>query len=196
MTWAPVVVPLGVGAGIAALSFAVLPPLLALVSCGLGWTMLAIAVSDARRFIVPDVLSLPAVPAGVLAAPLIDAGRAASIVFLEHIAAAALGAGALYAIRKGYEVTRGREGLGLGDVKLAAVAGAWTGLAGLGHVLLAGCLLALGGVLVMHAGRLGALRGSTQIAFGVFLAPAIWLVWCLYALGIDPLSAVLGPSLS
>ena len=49
-----------IGAGataIAAASFAVLQPLAAVVSCALGWTMLAITASDARRFIVPDVLS-------------------------------------------------------------------------------------------------------------------------------------------
>jgi leader peptidase (prepilin peptidase) / N-methyltransferase len=183
--------PLALGGLIAAVSFFVFPPLLGLVSCVLGWTMLAIAVADARRFIVPDVLSVPAIPIGLLAAPLLDASRAPSSLMLEHTGAMLLGAGALYTIRQGYERLRGREGLGLGDVKLAAVAGAWTGLAGLGHVLLLACLLALSAVLLAHAGRLGTLRGSTAIALGVFLAPSIWLVWCLGALGIDPINALL-----
>ncbi len=177
------------GVVIAAVSFLVFSPLLALISCALGWTMLAIAVADARWFIVPDVLSLPAIPAGLLAAPLLDGTRAPSTLALEHLGAALLGAGALYAIRQLYEVLRGREGLGLGDVKLAAAAGAWTGLAGLGHVLLLACVLAFGAVLLTHARRLSVLRGSTVLAFGVFLAPSIWLVWCLAALGIDPVGA-------
>jgi leader peptidase (prepilin peptidase)/N-methyltransferase len=152
--------------------------------------MLAIAYSDARRFIIPDVLSLPAIPAGLLAAPLLDPDRAFSLLILEHIIAAAMGGGVLYAIRHVYAMSRGREGLGLGDVKLAAAAGAWTGIAGLSHVLLLACVMALGSVLLMHALRLKALRGATAVPFGVFLAPAIWLVWCLAALGIDPVAAL------
>jgi prepilin signal peptidase PulO-like enzyme (type II secretory pathway) len=65
------------------------------------------------------------------------------------------------------------------------VAGAWTGLAGLGHVLLFACVLAIGAVLITHVRRFSVLRGSTAIAFGVFLAPSIWLVWCLGALGVE-----------
>jgi leader peptidase (prepilin peptidase)/N-methyltransferase len=175
----------GLAVVIAAVSFLVFSPLLALLSCALGWTMLAIAVADARWFIVPDVLSLPAIPAGLLAAPLLDEARAPSALMLEHAGAAFLGAVALYAIRQLYYALRGREGLGLGDVKLAAVAGAWTGLAGLGHVLLFACVLAIGAVLITHVRRLSVLRGSTAIAFGVFLAPSIWLVWCLGALGVE-----------
>jgi leader peptidase (prepilin peptidase)/N-methyltransferase len=173
---------------IAAVSFVVLPPLPAAVSTLLGWTMLAIAAIDAQRFIIPDVLSLPAIPAGLLASPLIDEGRAASSVVLEHVGAAIVGAVVLYAIRELYYVLRRREGLGLGDVKLAGVAGAWSGFVGLAHTLLLACVLAIVAVLLMHVRDGRALRGSTAIAFGVFLAPSIWLVWCLAALGIDPAS--------
>jgi leader peptidase (prepilin peptidase)/N-methyltransferase len=173
---------------IAAVSFLVLAPLPALVSCLLGWTMLAIAVIDARHFIVPDVLSLPAIPAGLLAAPLLDATRAPSALVLEHVGAAVLGAAALYGIRQLYYVLRGREGLGLGDVKLAGAAGAWTGLAGFGHVLLLACVLAICAVLITQLREQRTLSGSAVVAFGVFLAPSIWLVWALAALGFDPAS--------
>ncbi len=176
----------GLAVVIGAVSFLVFAPLLALISCLLGWAMLAIAVSDAERFIVPDVLSLPAIPAGLLVAPLLDTARAPSALVLEHVAAAVLGGAALYAIRHLYYVLRQRDGLGLGDVKLAAVAGAWTGLAGLGHVLLLACVLAIATVLVTHVRERRAVRGATAVAFGVFLAPSIWLVWCLGALGVDP----------
>jgi leader peptidase (prepilin peptidase)/N-methyltransferase len=171
---------------IAAISFGVLAPLPALVSSLLGWVMLAVAVADARAFIVPDVLSLPAIPAGLLAAPLLDGALTPSALVLEHVAAAVLGAAALYAIRQLYFVLRGREGLGLGDVKLAGVAGAWTGLAGFGHVLLLACVLAIGAVLLVHVRERRAVTGWARVAFGVFLAPSIWLVWCLSALGVDP----------
>ena len=66
---------------------------------------------------------------------------------------------------------------GLGDVKLALAAGAWAGLSGLGHVLLLASVFALCWVVALNARNLSALKGATPIAFGVFLAPAIWIVW-------------------
>lgn len=170
---------------VAAVSFLVFEPGLALLSCLLGWTMLSIAVVDARRFIVPDVLSLPAIPAGLLVARMLEDGPGADAMLLEHLAAAVLGAAAFYAIRQLYYLWREREGLGLGDVKLAAVAGAWTGLSGLGHVILLASSLAISGVLLAHLKNVRAIRGSTAVAFGVFLAPSIWFVWCVNQLGVD-----------
>lgn len=179
---------------IAAASLFLLQPAWAIVSCLLGWTMLAIAVSDAERFIVPDVLSLPSIPAGLVVTNFVGDADAASALVLEHCIAAAVGAAALYALKQLYLFWRGREGLGLGDVKLAAVAGAWTGLQGLGHVLLLACLLAIAYVVLGNLRNLRSLAGSTAVAFGVFLAPSIWLVWCLGTLALQmELAAMGGP---
>jgi leader peptidase (prepilin peptidase)/N-methyltransferase len=174
----------GLSALIAVVSFLTFSPMLALVSCALGWTMLAIAATDLRWFIVPDLLSLPAIPAGLLAAPLLDPTRGPSSSLLEHAGAAVLGGAALYAVRYAYYSIRKREGLGLGDVKLAAAAGAWTGPEGLGLVLLLACLLAIAAVVLTHLRQLRMPHGTTAVAFGMFLAPSIWLVWCLGALSI------------
>lgn len=170
---------------IAATSFFVFDPMIALVSCLLGWTMLAIAVIDAQRFIVPDVLSLPSIPVGLIVARLLDDGYAGHSLVLEHLGAAILGGATFYAIKELYYRWRAREGLGLGDVKLAAAAGAWTGLAGLGYVLLLASVLAISYVLLLNMRDLRAIRGSTAVAFGVFLAPSIWFVWCANTLGVD-----------
>ena len=70
-------------------------------------------------------------------------------------------------------------GLGLGDVKLAAVAGAWTGLAGLANVWLFACIAAIGFVLFQRLAGANTISRETRIAFGAFLAPAIWAVWAL-----------------
>lgn len=137
--------------------------------------MLAIAAIDAERFIIPDWLSLPTIPAGLAYAWANDAAPPARL--LEHLIAMTLGGLALYLIREAYFRYRAREGLGLGDVKLALAAGAWTGLAGLGHVLLLASILAICCVLALNARNLAALKAATPIAFGVFLAPAIWIVW-------------------
>lgn len=170
---------------IAATSFFVFEPSIALVSCLLGWTMLAIAVVDSRRFIIPDILSLPSIPAGLLVARMLKDGPGHHLAMLEHVGAAVIGATIFYTIRQIYFVWRNREGLGLGDVKLAASAGAWTGLPGLGHVLLLACILAISFVLLTHLRSVRSIRRSTAVAFGVFLAPSIWVVWCANTLDLE-----------
>ena len=45
---------------------------LLLVSCALGWTLLTLAVIDQRHFLLPDVLTLPLIPAGLVVAWAID----------------------------------------------------------------------------------------------------------------------------
>lgn len=176
-------VPVIIGIVCAAISFFLFDVETALISCVLGGTMLAIAVVDFRKFIIPDGLSLPAIPAGLFVASL--SGDELSSQVLEHALAAIVGAAMLYAIRLLYFLWRKREGLGLGDVKLAAVAGAWTGFAGLGHVLLLACILAFVYVLLVHLRDIRSIRGSTPIAFGVFLAPSIWIVWCAERVVLD-----------
>jgi leader peptidase (prepilin peptidase)/N-methyltransferase len=114
-------------------------------------------------------------------------------LMLTHVGAAVAGAASLCAIRQLYFYWRGREGLGLGDVKLAAAAGAWTGLSGLGHVLLLSCVLAISYVFICHARNLRDINGSAAVPFGLFLAPSIWLVWLAAASGFpDSLALVPG----
>lgn len=164
-------------------SLALFEGLQLLLACALGLTMLAIAISDARRFIVPDVLSLPAIPFGILASGLLAGAGNADGVIIAHALAAVAGAGGFWAVRHGFQLMRGYEGLGLGDVKLAAVAGAWTGWQGLAPVVLAASLAAMAFVLASRrlAGR--HVTEQTKIPFGAFLAPAIWLVWSLAQIG-------------
>lgn len=169
----------GCGAALfaAVLSFIVFDPTLAVVSCLLCAAMVAIAVSDARHFIVPDVLSLPAIPAGIIVNRFLVEADGQPYVVLEHLAAMAL-AGVFFSfVRWGYRRHRGWHGLGLGDVKLVMVAGAWTGIEGVLNVVL---LASLSAIIVVVGQRLFASKAvtlSTKLAFGSFLAPAIWIVW-------------------
>lgn len=171
-----------VGGLASAISFFMLPVVPATWAAALGWAMAAISISDARRFIVPDSLSLPAIPAGLLASGFLGDGSAEMLTAFDHLVGMLVGAVLFMGVRSGYRQLRGREGLGLGDVKLAAVAGAWTALDGLLHVVMVAGVTALifvGGVAVAgffgrHAGA--TLTYETAIPFGAFLAPAIWLV--------------------
>jgi len=89
----------------------------------------------------------------------------------------------LWLVRAVYFRVRRREGLGLGDVKLAAVAGAWIGWQSLSDVILLAAALALSLALALGLMRGEALSAAARIPFGCFLAPSIWLVWALAALG-------------
>lgn len=150
--------------------------------CVLGWTLLTLAWIDARTMLLPDVLTLPLLAAGLFVTWLDEPADLA-----EHAAAAALGYAALYGIAWGYRRLRGRDGLGLGDAKLLAALGAWIGAVQLPWVLfLAACLgLAAAGVSSVLGRRMTA---ATAIPFGPFLALAGWLIW-LYG---DWVDAVLG----
>ena len=181
---ASIVVPAALA--IVAFSFAVFPLKFALVSCLLGWTMLAIAVVDARRFIIPDVLSLPAIPAGLLASGRLLEPSVAEIVRIDHVIGMLAGGLGLWLVRAAYFRVRQREGLGLGDVKLAAVAGAWVGWQSLSEVILLAAALALSLVIALGLVRGKELSAAARVPFGCFLAPAIWLVWALGALGSVP----------
>jgi leader peptidase (prepilin peptidase)/N-methyltransferase len=154
-------------------------PLTAVISAGLAMVMLVIAVIDARHFVIPNMLSLPAIPAGVLAAIVCLPGEWASIA-LEHAGAALLAGFALLALRWLYFTARGAMGLGMGDIKLAAAAGAWLGLAPLAMTLALASLSAL--ITVLLRARLssgGELSAQTRIPFGTFIAPAILIMWLL-----------------
>ena len=167
-------------------SFAVFPIKLALVSCLLGWTMLAIAVVDARQFIIPDVLSLPGIPAGLLASGRLLEPAAVEIVPIDHVIGMLAGGLGLWLVRAAYFRLRQREGLGLGDVKLAAVAGAWIGWQSLSDVILLAAALALSLVIALSLVRGKELSAAARVPFGCFLAPSIWLVWAIGALGRMP----------
>lgn len=68
---------------------------------------------------------------------------------------------------------RGQEGLGLGDAKLLAAAGAWLGISVLPMVVLLAALGALGFAVITQRGR------TDQLAFGPWLAAAFFVLWVL-----------------
>lgn len=125
--------------------------------------LLLLGVIDLEHHLLPDWLTLPGIAAG-LACSL--AGGLASP--RDAIAGAALAAGFLYAVILLYRAIRGVEGMGLGDVKLLGMIGAFLGWQG---ALLTLCLGSCAGALVggglMLAGKA---RRDTELPFGTFLA--------------------------
>ena len=159
---------------VAAVAMFALPPVQA-AACGVLFAITAaIALIDARAFVIPDALLIPAAIAGMLARLVAVPGAS---TLLDCLSGAVLSGGSFYLLRYVYGLLRHREGLGLGDVKLAAVAGIWLPLGLLPvWVLIAACVAlvtALG--LMVQKGQ--ALSGTAALPFGTFLAPSLWIVW-------------------
>jgi len=157
--------------GVALWSIVVAPGWLAWATAGLGWTLLALAVIDQRHMILPDVLSLPLIPAGLAVAALTPMGD-----LNHHMAGIIAGAASLGAIAWIYQRVRGREGLGLGDVKLFAAAGAWVGWQGLASVLLIGAAAGLAAACIAAPAK-GVPGAREPVAFGPYLALGLWMTW-------------------
>ncbi len=139
--------------------------------------MAMIVLTDLRAFIVPDVLSLPAIPLGFLATAVLATAETWAQTMMDSLAGAVIGAGVLYLLRAAYFRLRNIEGTGLGDVKLAAVAGAWLGPGALAPACLLAALAAFIclGVIAALKGR-NLLHARLAVPFGSFMAPAIFLV--------------------
>ena len=146
--------------------------------------MLAIAVVDARRFIIPDGLSATALALAVVNAGLEAWADGWSAVFASVGAALLRGAvlaAVFLALRALYHRVRGREGIGLGDVKLAGVAGAWLDWTTIPVAVEIAALAALAVYVARQLAGGRALSGTARLPFGLFLAPALWLGWLLEA---------------
>lgn len=143
------------------------------LDCILGWWLLALGWIDLRHWLLPDLLSLPLVITGLAAALAFDPGG-----LTDRALGAALGYLVLRAVALLYRKIRGRDGLGKGDAKLLAAAGAWVGASGLSLVIL---IAALAGLIAAAGLRLAGIRltAASALPFGPFLAAATWLVWLL-----------------
>lgn len=138
--------------------------------------MLAIAAYDARHYLIPNALTGAAFALALLrgAAFVPDIGIEALLWPVARAVAVALPLLLLMAL---YRRWRGRDGLGLGDVKLAAVCGAWLDLATVAAVIELAALLAIAAYAANAALQRKPLRGTAFLPFGLFLAPAIWIGW-------------------
>jgi leader peptidase (prepilin peptidase)/N-methyltransferase len=149
------------------------------LSCGyLLFTVIAITIVDYRSFIIPDVLSLPAIPIGMVASLVATDAEPYSSALADSLIGATVAGCSFYLIRASYRRLRGLEGIGMGDVKLAFAAGAWVGLEWLPLVLFMATGAAVSAVAVRQvSGAKESVTRTTPIPFGAFLAPSLWLIW-------------------
>jgi leader peptidase (prepilin peptidase)/N-methyltransferase len=168
------------GAIAVAASIVVVPGIAGWLGAGLALVMLAIAAIDARRFIIPDPLNAAGLVLGFLHATALGEGGLASA--LGEAAARGCALALMFLILRWlYLRLRGREGIGLGDVKLAAVAGAWLGWIAMPIAIEIAALSAIAVYATRHFILGRPVHATTRLPFGLFFAPAIWLGWLLQA---------------
>jgi leader peptidase (prepilin peptidase)/N-methyltransferase len=156
------------GAAIGAASVLVVPCPDAVAVAMLGWTLLLLALLDLEHFWLPSAVTWPLAAAGLAATAALHPEALA-----DHAIGVVAGYASLALAAAGYKALRGRDGLGGGDAKLFAAAGAWLGWAALplvlGSAAVAGLIVAL-----LLWGR--GVTAATRLPLGVFLAAAIWVV--------------------
>lgn len=158
--------------------------------------MVVLAMIDIDHFLLLDRITLPGIVLGIAVQPLLVVGPASPWPGIwGSLIGAAVGAGILLAAYGGWLLLRGEEGLGLGDVKMLAMMGAFLGWRGVLVSLLVGALAgSLFGLTLLAIGR-GSMR--SKIPFGAFLAagglvslffgPALISLYLESALGLPPL---------
>jgi leader peptidase (prepilin peptidase)/N-methyltransferase len=171
--------------GMVGLSIWAAPGVPGWLGAGLALVMLAIATIDARWFIIPNELSAAGFALALInAAVLAQDGIAAAVgmALLRGAVVALL----FLALRMLYRRVRGRDGIGLGDVKLAGVMGAWLGWVTIPIAVEIAALSAIAVYLFRHTARGRPLDRTLKFPFGLFLAPSIWLCWLLEVAVLNP----------
>ncbi|MGA3027116.1 MAG: prepilin peptidase [Bryobacteraceae bacterium] len=150
--------------------------------CALGAILIALVVTDFEQQILPDEFTLGGVALGIVLSLFIPlrAGIAHLLLYdrgerIASLGEAVLGAAVsslvLWLLRWTYEKVRHREGLGLGDVKMVAMIGAFLGLQGVLFTIMAGSILGsvvgLGFILIARKDA-----ATYELPFGSFLGIA------------------------
>ncbi len=140
-----------------------------LYACGL----ILLALVDQQTKLLPDVLTIPLLWLGLLMQIFPET---ASFGLELAVIGAVLGYVPLWLLAQAYRLIRGRDGLGMGDLKLLAAMGAWSGPWVLPQVIFGAALLAILGFLLerLLRRRCGGLQEERP--FGPWLILAYGLI--------------------
>ena len=134
--------------------------------CGFCAAVLALALIDWDTTLLPDVITLPLLWAGLILAAL----RWTPLPLPQALWGAVAGYLSLWAVTQAFKLATGRVGMGNGDFKLFAALGAWFGWQALiPIVLMASVIGAVIGIALKFASQL---REGGYVPFGPFLAGA------------------------
>lgn len=125
--------------------------------------LVALAAIDIEHFLLPDKITLPGLAVALALQPLLAWGSISGA-----LQGALLGAGVLLVMAGLWELLRGVEGMGLGDVKMLAMIGAFLGVHGVVVTLVFASLA--GSVVGIALLARGAIELQGKLPFGFFLA--------------------------
>ncbi len=126
-------------------------------------SLLVITFIDVDHQIIPDVITLPGIPIGFLASFALPA-----VTYKDSIIGLLAGGGSLYLVAWTYQIIKGKDGMGGGDIKLLAMIGAFVGWKGVLFTIFAGSAVgALVGTIVMLHTQKGM---KLAVPFGPFLS--------------------------
>jgi len=97
------------------------PSALLVIRLLFGCAMIVLFVIDLQHKILPNVITLPGIVLGLMLSEIAGPGWRSSLIGI------AVGAGSLFAIAEVYYRVRHEEGLGMGDVKMLGMIGAFLG---------------------------------------------------------------------
>lgn len=152
-----------------------LDPMDAGFGVGLSVLVLWVTAVDLDRFEIPDIGVGLLLITGLIWVYFASYGDWTDVLdaCARSIAAAAL----FYLIRAAYRAWRGIDGLGLGDVKLAAAAAPWLSWSSMPTAL----FIAVAGAAILTVARAILSRSRINpmeaLPLGAFMAPALWLTW-------------------
>ena len=141
---------------------------LVFVRIAFGCAMIVLFVIDLQHRILPNVITVTGVPIGLALSLFLPPGWKESLIGLL------LGGGVLYVIGEAYYRLRGIDGLGMGDVKMLAMIGAFLGwrltLVTLIFASFTGSLAGVGMLVTGRGGMKAALPFGTFLAVGALVA--------------------------
>jgi leader peptidase (prepilin peptidase)/N-methyltransferase len=141
--------------------------------------LVVITFIDLDHQIIPDVISLPGIPIGFLCSFFVP-----WVSWQDSLLGILLGGGSLLTIALGYELLTKKEGMGLGDVKLLAMLGAFLGWSAIFPIIFIGSLLGtLVGIPLMLIKKAD---GKLAVPFGPFLSAAA-LIHLFFVQHLDPI---------
>jgi leader peptidase (prepilin peptidase)/N-methyltransferase len=125
--------------------------------------LLVISVIDISHFIIPDVITLPGIPIGILLATTI-----LPVGFWNSLLGVVVGGGLLWGMAAASPILFGKEGMGGGDIKLLAMIGAFLGWKPTLLTVLVGALL--GSIVGISLIVSKVMKREQYLPFGPFLA--------------------------
>lgn len=195
--WRYPLVEFATGVAFAAWAYHAGPALITLKMCVFSALIIALIATDFEERILPDEFTLGGVLLGLILAAFVPIREQLAAFFTgaffpgigldarwfsvaDSAVGAAVSSGAIWSVGWLYEKIRNREGLGLGDVKMIAMVGAFLGLRPAFMTLMMGALM--GSIIGLLYIRIAKKDASTyELPFGSFLGFAALAVAVLAA---------------